>query len=81
MASLIRSDGCAPDRSELLEVKVLVTTRMSRNQNVQIIKVIAALGENDGGRRAILKAMALKQGMFSNQDVDDLLDGSSERRI
>ena len=50
------------------------------NQNVQIIKLIAALGEKDSGRRAIPKAMAVKRGMFSDQDVDDLLDGSSERR-
>ena len=25
--------------------------------------------------------MALKQGMFSDQDVDDLLEGFSERRL
>ena len=50
-------------------------------QNVQVIRLIAALGEKDSGRRAILKAMALKQGMFSDQDVDDLLNGSSERRL
>ena len=51
------------------------------NQNMQIIKLIAALGEKDNCRRAILKAMAMKQGMFSDQDVDDLLKGSSERRL
>ena len=50
-------------------------------QNVQVIRLIAALGEKDSGRRAILKAMALKQGMFSDEDVDDLLNGSSERRL
>ena len=50
-------------------------------QNVQVIRLIAALGEKDSGRRAILKAMALKQSMFSDQDVDDLLNGSSERRL
>jgi hypothetical protein len=51
------------------------------SQNVLVIRLIAALGEKDSGRRAILKAMALKQGMFSDQDVDDLLSGSSERRL
>ena len=48
---------------------------------MKIIQLIAALGEKDSGHRAILKAMAMKQGMFSDQDVDDLLDGSSDRRI
>ena len=51
------------------------------SQNVQIIKLIAALGNKDSGRRAILKAMALKQGMFSDEDVDALINGSSERRL
>ena len=51
------------------------------NQNVQIVRFIAALGEKGSGRLAILKAMALKQGMFSDQDFDDILDGSSERRL
>lgn len=50
-------------------------------QNIQIIKLIAALGNKDSGRRAILKAMALKQGMFSDEDVDALINGSSERRL
>ena len=51
------------------------------NQNVQSIKFIAVLGKNGSDRRAILKAMAVKQGIFSDHDVDDFLDGSSERRI
>ena len=45
------------------------------------MQLIAALGEKDSGHRAILKATAMKQGMFSDQDLDDLLKGSSERRL
>ena len=48
---------------------------------MKIIKFIAARGEKDSGRRAILKAMAVKQGTSSDQDIDELLDGSSDRRI
>ena len=51
------------------------------NQNVQIIQLIAALGEKDSGRRVVLKDMAMNQGMFSDQDVDDLLEGSSGSRL
>ena len=53
----------------------------AENQNVQIIKLISALGGKDGGRRAILKAMAVKQGISSDQDIDDIMNGSAERRL
>ena len=48
---------------------------------MQIIKLTAAFGEKDSGRRAILNAVAMKQGMISDQDVDDFFDVSSKRRI
>ena len=51
------------------------------NQHAQIIKFIAALGEKHHGSRAILKVMAVKQGISSDQDIDELLDGSADRRI
>ena len=49
----------------------------TEDQNVQIIRRIAALGNKDSGRRAILSAMAAKQGVSSDQDIDDLLSGTA----
>ena len=54
----------------------------TEDQNVQIIRLIAALGGNkDRGRRAILSAMAATQGVSSEQDIDDLLSGTAKRRL
>ena len=53
----------------------------TEDQNVQIIRLIAALGNKNSGRRAILFAMAAKQGVSSEQDIDDLMNGTSERRL
>ena len=39
------------------------------------------MGENDAGRKAILKALAGKQGFSSGYDVERLLDGSSDRKL
>ena len=52
-----------------------------QDQKVQIIKLISALGANGNGRKAILRAMAAKQGIFDEHDIDDIRDGSSDRRI
>ena len=51
-----------------------------QTQNVQIVKLIAALGAKDNGRRTILKAMAAKQSIDS-QIAEDIIDGISDRRI
>ena len=51
-----------------------------QDQNVQIVKLIAALGAGDNGRRTILKAMAAKQGIDS-EAAEDILDGRSDRKI
>ena len=51
------------------------------NHNVQIIKLISALGNKDRGRRAILKAMADKYGLLSDHDIDQLLEASPDRKI
>ena len=51
------------------------------HQNAQIIRLISALGNRDSGRRAILAAMDAKQGVSSNQEIDDLMSGTAERRL
>ena len=51
------------------------------DQNVQIIRLIAALGSKDSGRRPILSAMAAKQRVSSEQEIDNLLSGMVERRF
>ena len=43
---------------------------------MQVLQLIAVLGEKDAGRKAILKAVAGKQGVSSEYDIDRLLDGS-----
>ena len=45
------------------------------------MQLTAVLGEKDAGRKAILKALAGKQGFASECDIDRLLDGSSERKL
>ena len=52
-----------------------------RDQNVHIIKLISALGNKDSGRRTILKAMPANQGISSDEDINDLMSGSAERRL
>ena len=46
-------------------------------QNAKNAKLIVALGDNDSGRRAILRAVAEMQSIVSDQELDDLADGSS----
>ena len=59
----------------------IVDDEGTEDQNVQVIRLIAALGNKDSGRRAILSAMAAKQGVSSEQDIDDLMNGTSARRL
>ena len=51
------------------------------NRNLQLLHLIAVLGDKDTGRNAILKAPAGKQGFLSKYDLGRLLDGSSEREL
>ena len=57
------------------------STMRTRRTRLQIIRLIAALGNKDSGCRAILSAMAAKQGVSSEQDIDDLLSGTAKRRL
>ena len=45
------------------------------------MQLIAVLGEKDAGRKAILKALAGKQGFSSEYDVERLFDGPSDRKL
>ena len=87
-------DECDPPRlTESVEGSPLTTddarwdlTRLDEaeiveNQNLQVLQLIAVLGEKDAGRRAILKALAGKQGFSYEIDVERLLDGSSRRKL
>ena len=47
---------------------------------MQMVKLIAAPGAKDNGRRTILKAMAAKQRIDS-QIAEDILDGRFDRKI
>ena len=51
-----------------------------QDPNVQIVKLIVALGAEDNGRRTIFKAMAAKEGIDS-QITEGILDGISDRKI
>jgi len=43
--------------------------------NTYVVRLIAALGENDSGRRAVLRAIAERQGISADSDLDMLADG------
>ena len=50
-------------------------------QSAQIAKLIVSLGGNDSGRRAIFRAVAERQGIVSDQELDNLADGSSGQKL
>ena len=47
-------------------------------QNAQVAKLIVALRESGSGRRAILRAVAERQGIVSERELDNLADGSAD---
>ena len=50
-------------------------------QNVQIAKLIVALGEDDSGRRAIFRAVAGMQGIVSDKALKSLYEGTTEEKL
>ena len=48
-----------------------------QDQNIQVVRLIAALGAQDNGKKTIIKAMAAKQGIDS-EDAEDILEGRSD---
>ena len=49
--------------------------------NEQVAKLISALGDSSAGRRAILKAVAERQGIDDPDIVEDMLHNRSDQRI
>ena len=45
--------------------------------NTQVVRLIAAMGENDSGRRAVLRAIAERQGISADHDLDMLANGEA----
>ena len=60
-------DGCDDQETERL--------------NTQMVQLIVALGERGSGRRAILKAVAEKQGIESEDELQALLDGTAKTKL
>ena len=50
-------------------------------QNLAVVRLISALGELGSGRRAVLKAIAEKQGITDKFDLDRLEDGTAEVKL
>ena len=57
------------------------TDEQARAHNGQVASLINALGEIGAGRRAMLRAVATRQGIDDEDDVEDLLHGRSERKL
>ena len=50
-------------------------------QDMQVARLIVALGEDDSGRRAILRAIAENQGITFERELDRLADVSADERL
>ena len=50
-------------------------------QNTEVAKIIELLGKDGAGRRAILKAVALQQGVTSEDELEKLYDGTSGQQL
>ena len=48
--------------------------------NEQVMRVMDLLGQTGAGRRAVLKAIASKQGITEDDDLEKLYEGKSERK-
>ena len=49
--------------------------------NVQVMRLIIALGSNGAGRRAILQAVAKQQGVTGEDDPEQLYSGESSVKL
>ena len=59
----------------------MATQASTDMQNVQIARLIVALGEDDSGRRAILRAVAGMQGIVSDKALKSLYEGTTEEKV
>ena len=48
---------------------------------MQVVKLIAAMGTGDSGRRAILEAIAANQGITDQSVIDGMLNGTNDTRL
>ena len=53
----------------------------AEEHNAQVARLISALGEHGAGRRAVLAAVASKQGIDDRDDIEDMLHDRSDKRI
>ena len=61
--------------------EVLVAETETEEESLQVVKLIAAMGKGDSGRRAILKAVALKHGITAEDEINKLMDGTAGSRL
>ena len=54
---------------------------LSAENNVQIAQLISALGGSNAGRRAILQAVAEKQGIENPDVIEEMMHGDSDQRL
>ena len=55
--------------------------QQAEEYNRQVTKLIEILGDPGAGRKAIIKAMAARQGITDECEVDDLLKGRSTKKL
>ena len=53
----------------------------SDDHNRQVIKLIEMLGQTGDGRRAVVKALAAKQGIEGDDELEELYSGRSEQKL
>ena len=53
----------------------------SADNNVQIAQLISALGGSNAGRRAILQAVAERQGIENPDVIEEMMHGDSDQRL
>ena len=53
----------------------------AEEHNEQVARIINTLGESGAGRRAVLRAIAQRQGIDDDDEIEDMLHGRSERKL
>ena len=72
------SDGM---REELREVESLCVDGEVGEHNAQITRILSVLGESGSGRRAIIKAIAERQGIVDEGTLEELYGGKSSVKL
>jgi hypothetical protein len=53
----------------------------TREHNRQVIKLIDVLGQTGAGKRAVVRAIAVKQGIDSEDELEKMFAGKSEKKL